>query len=105
MNPERKAFEARKQFLEDCKTLTRDQYTDIFRILKRNGISYSENSNGIFFDLQTVNEDAFSQLVQFMEFCKKQSADEHTRETVLNHLRSECADVEPKESTLSSVDK
>lgn len=102
MNPERKAFETRKQFLEDCKTLTQDQYADIFRILKKTGISYSENSNGIFFDLQTVPEDAFAKLLSFMDFCKKQTADEETREKVLEELRTECH--EPKESAPSSVD-
>ena len=102
MNPERKSFELRKQFLEDCKTLTQDQYADIFRILKKNDIPYSENSNGIFFDLQTVSEEPFLKLVSFMDLCKKQTADEETREKMLKDLRTGCN--EPKDSTLSSVD-
>ena len=44
--------ERKKLFLEELKTLTTDQYYEIFRIIKRNDVEYSENSNGVFFDLK-----------------------------------------------------
>lgn len=82
-------LERKKQFLEDLKTLTHDQYTEIFRIIKRNEVEYSENSNGIFFDLSSLSDSIFEKLVNFMELCKTQSQDDAVRTKEIDHLRQE----------------
>jgi hypothetical protein len=82
-------YERRKFFLEELKRLTQDQYEEIFRIIKRNDVYYSENSNGIFFDVSQISLDVFKQLEQFIELSRVQSKSEEDRTTELNVLRNE----------------
>ncbi len=82
-------YEQRKNFLEELKRLTRDQYEEIFRIIKRNDVYYSENSNGIFFDVSQLSADVFKQLEHYIELSRAQSKSEEDRTSELNVLRNE----------------
>ena len=86
---QKEEYERRKLFLEELKTLSKEQYEDIFRILKRNNVEYSENSNGIFFDVLLLSDDIFKQLEQYIEFSKVQTKSEEDRTHELDVLRSE----------------
>jgi hypothetical protein len=82
-------YEQRKLFLDDLKLLEKDEYEEIFRILKRNNVAYSENSNGIFFDLSQLSTEVFTALETFMVLCKKQRMNETERTTEMDALRVE----------------
>jgi hypothetical protein len=82
-------YEQRKNFLEELKRLTRDQYEEIFRIIKRNDVYYSENSNGIFFDVSQLSTDVFKQLEIYIELSRVQTKSEEDRTSELNVLRNE----------------
>lgn len=64
-------YEKRKELLEEIKLLTKVEQEGIFRILKSTNSSYSENSNGIFFDVLKLNAETFYQMKQFLDFCKQ----------------------------------
>jgi hypothetical protein len=55
-------YEAKKQFLEDLKGLEKSSYEEIFRIVKDSEVEYTENSNGIFFDVAKINMPVFEKL-------------------------------------------
>jgi hypothetical protein len=82
-------YETRKQFLEDLKILSKEEYQEIFRIIKKYNIEYSENSNGVFFDLTTISNDIFEKLSSFIEFCKVQRKSEEMRVHEMDTLRQE----------------
>ena len=82
-------YDQRKLFLEDLKTLTKDEYEEIFRILRRNHVEYSENSNGVFFDLVSINHTTFELLQNFMQLSKTQRTNEKLRTNEMNILREE----------------
>ena len=84
----KRAYERRKQFLDDTKTLEKEEYHEIFRILKKNEVEYSENSNGIFFDINTVSDEIFEKLIAFMELCKTQRSDEKKRNAEMETIRT-----------------
>ncbi len=86
---QKEEYERRKLFLEELKTLSKEQYEDIFRIIKRNNVEYSENSNGIFFDVLLLSDDVFKQLDQFIELSKVQTQSEEHRTYELDVLRNE----------------
>ena len=73
-------YEKRKTFLEDLKILNKVEKEELYRILKKNFASLSENSNGIFFDVSSLDKETFSQLLSFMEFCKKNREEFESRE-------------------------
>jgi len=76
-------YELRKQFLSDLKILNKSEKEEIFRILKINNSLFSENSNGIFFDISKLSKETFDSMIKFMEFCKK------NREEFLNREQEE----------------
>lgn len=76
-------YEIRKQFLDNLKMLNKSEKEEIFRILTSTKSAYTENSNGIFFDVSKLSKETFNQMVQFLEFCKK------NREEFLNREEEE----------------
>lgn len=82
-------YEQRKQLLEDLKILDKSEYEEMYRLIHRDGVEYTENSNGVFFDLTLIENDIFIKLVQFMELCKAQRKNEAARVQELNTFRQE----------------
>ena len=76
-------YELRKHFLENLKILNKSEKEELFRILTVTKSTFTENSNGIFFDVSKLSKDAFEQMLQFLEFCKK------NREEFLNREEEE----------------
>ncbi len=64
-------YEERKRILEQIKGLSKEEQEELFRILKDTRAEYSENSNGIFFDVCKLPAEAFQAIQKFMEFCRK----------------------------------
>jgi hypothetical protein len=83
------SYEKRKQFFENLKILVKSEYEEIFRILKRNREEYTENSNGIFFDVNTVGETCFQALQEYMNFCLENRRIEEGRAKELASLTEE----------------
>ena len=73
-------YETRKLFLENLKILNKSEKEEIFRILTVTKSVYTENSNGIFFDISKLSQDAFDQMIKFLEVCKKNRQDFLDRE-------------------------
>ena len=46
-------YEERKHIFEQIKVLVQSEQEEIFRIIRKTKENYTENSNGIFFDLST----------------------------------------------------
>ncbi len=60
----------RKKCLEELKTLVKSEQAQIFRILKKYNVEYTENSSGILFDLAKVSRDTFTEIKNFLSFCQ-----------------------------------
>lgn len=70
MADERKdTYMTRKILFDNIRTLVRSEYEEIYRIIRRNNEPYTENSNGIFFDIMDVSETTFTEMEQYMNFC------------------------------------
>lgn len=89
-------YEQRKQLLEDLKLLDKSEYEEVYRLIYRDGVEYTENSNGVFFDLTLVAYETFTKLVQFMELCKAQRKNEAARVQELNTLRQEAPTIDAR---------
>jgi hypothetical protein len=73
-------YDERKRFLDELKSLSKSEQEEIFRILKSERVEFSENSNGVFFDLCKVPQDSFIKFQKFMEFCRKNREEFAARE-------------------------
>ena len=66
-----KEYDLRKQMLSDLKVLSKTESLKVLEIIKKNRVEFSENSNGIFFDLTKVETNVFDEINTYLEFCKK----------------------------------
>jgi choline kinase len=82
-------YEKRKILFENLKMLVTSEYEEIFRILKRNNESYTENSNGIFFDVMTIKNETYTDMQNFMDFCLKTRQNDVDRQKELEGYRGE----------------
>jgi hypothetical protein len=64
-------YETRKKVLEIIKTLSKSELEEIYKLLKTSKAEFSENSNGVFFDLCKLPADVFEEIKKFIEFCNK----------------------------------
>ena len=82
-------YDERKSCLEEIKHLSKEQYEGLFFVLKHHSISFTENSNGIFFDLTSLTADEFQKIKEFLHLCTTQNQNEQERTKELQTLRDE----------------
>lgn len=81
------AYDRRRQLFEHLKILVKSEYEEIYRILKRHNQHYTENSNGIFFDMMTVDEPAFLDMEKFINYCLESRSADANREKTMKALK------------------
>lgn len=81
-----KEYERRRVFLDSLKKLHTSEYVDIVRILKQEEVVYSENTNGIFFDVAQLAQKTFDALEKYMNFVHKNREELSIREQLMNEL-------------------
>ena len=81
------AYEERKQIFEHIKLLVKPEQEEIFRIIRKTKENYTENSNGIFFDLATLSDDSFIQIKEYIDFCLKTRQEDAERLKELETIR------------------
>ena len=81
-------YEKRRTLFENLKILVKAEYEEVFRILKRNREDWTENSNGIFFDMAAVKEQTMDQLTEYMSFCLENRRADERRATQMATLGS-----------------
>ena len=75
-----KDYDLRKQMLSDLKLLSKTEYMKVFEVIKKSKVEYSENSNGIFFDLVKLTTETFTELSTYMEFCQAVRKEQASRD-------------------------
>ena len=80
-------YEERKKVFELMKLLVKPEQEEIFRIIRKEKESYTENSNGIFFDLSLISDDTYTQIKSYLNFCIKTRQDDAERLKELETIR------------------
>tara|TARA_B100001093_G_scaffold486382_1_gene521641 strand:+ start:2485 stop:3264 length:780 start_codon:yes stop_codon:yes gene_type:complete len=60
----------RKQLEKDIHKLTKNEYNEIFNIIRNNGSKYSENSRGVYINLNYIDKDTLTKMINFIEYSK-----------------------------------
>lgn len=71
------------------KILVKSEQEEIYRIIRKSKETYTENSNGIFFDLASISEQSYSQIKEYMDYCIKTRQEMDTREKEMENIRSQ----------------
>lgn len=92
-------YERRREFLESLKGLTKAEYIEIVRILQKHDVSFSENANGIFFNVCLLGQPVIDALTQFMKFTQFNRRDLAEREMYMSSLATEMKMISEKKPT------
>jgi hypothetical protein len=76
-------YERRSAFCATLKTMEKTEFVEIARILKKHSVPVSENRSGLFFDLATISQEIFDEILQFREFVSKNTKELEKRDKLL----------------------
>ena len=82
-------YDSRKACMDEIKLLNTPEFHEIFRIIKKRGVSYSENSNGIHFDMAQITAETYEDIQNFLVLCRQQRLNEKKRTEEMEILRQE----------------
>jgi hypothetical protein len=101
-------YDRRKKFLESLKILATSEYIEIARILQRHKYIYSENTNGIFFNVASLPQEVFDDLEKYIEFTQLNKKMMNDRDNLMNKFEikplndTEMADYEAAREAIQS---
>lgn len=81
-------YERRRRFCEALKGMSKPEFIEIARILRRNGVTVSENRSGMFFDMSRLDPAVFEELLQFREFVSQNTTELKKRDTLIDSLKT-----------------
>ena len=80
-------YEQRKKVWETIKTLNKSEQEELFKILKLTNSDFTENVNGIFFDVAKLSDVVFQKITKFLEFCAQNRVEFERRDKEMDDLR------------------
>lgn len=80
-------YEERKKIFETMRVLVKPEQEEIYRIIRKSKENYTENSNGIFFDLALISDNTFLQIKEYLNFCLKTRQEMDNRLKELENIR------------------
>lgn len=80
-------YEDRKKMFEIMKILVTSEQEEIYRIIRKTKETYTENSNGIFFDLASISEQSYLQIKEYLNYCIKTRQEMDSREKEMESIR------------------
>lgn len=95
------SIQKKKQLLDLVKNLSSLEYKEIFNILQKNNCQYSGNNNGVFINLQNVNDDIINKIFNFIEFIKKKKKELHEKDSILENIKKNIYVNEIKEEIIT----
>ena len=82
-------YDDRAEFVEKLTKLIKEEYHEIYRILKKNNEPHTENASGILFNVNEISQNSFEKMKTFMNFCFENRNEEERRLKELDDLRKE----------------
>jgi hypothetical protein len=86
-------YSKKKKLIEISKNLSQLEYLEIFNIIEEDNCQYSENKNGIFINLNNVNEITIDKIFNFINFIKHKKEDLIKQEEVINNAKKNITDI------------
>lgn len=86
-------FLKKKKLIETVKNLSNLEYLEIFNIFKEDNCQYSENSNGVFINLQNINENTIDKIFNFINYIKQKKEELSKYETLIDTAKKNIGNV------------
>jgi len=89
--------------------LCQNEIDEIFKILHKNDCSYTQNNNGVFVNLNWLDEDILNNIKDYVSFClcsqREITKYESIKNTLSNKLATKEKIIENDEDALSSINQ
>jgi len=82
-------YDRRRKLWEAIKILIKSEQEELYRILKRNEVEVTENTNGIFFDVGKLSQAVVAEIEKFLQFCQQNRVNFEQRDKEMENLRQE----------------
>lgn len=71
----------RRHLVDRINALSETEHEEIFKIMRYNNVDFTQNNNGVFFNISTVPESVIEQISNFVTFCSenKKKLDEYDK--------------------------
>jgi hypothetical protein len=79
----------KKDLIKDIKTLSKNEHLQVFHIIKNAGVKYTENNNGIFINLNNINNVILNKLIKFVEYAKLNNNELELSNNIIDKIREE----------------
>lgn len=87
---------------KDISNLNSNEIEEIFKIIYKNNNSYTKNNNGIFVNLNWLNEETITNISNYINFCIKSHNEINKYEDICNILNES---INNKDKNLESIDE
>jgi hypothetical protein len=77
----------RKSLVDKICALSATEHREIFKILSEHNISYSQNKNGIFFNISTIPDDVVDEINGLVRFCINQQQELEQYDMKINECK------------------
>jgi hypothetical protein len=54
---------------------SKKHYVEIYKIIKENNVSYSQNINGIFINLSNIDDDILDKIVKYLTYAESRNSE------------------------------
>jgi hypothetical protein len=81
-------YDRRRAFVEIMKGMSKPEFVEIARILKKHGVSVSENRSGMYFDMTLLTQEAFDELLLFHQFVMQNNRELEKRDASMQTARA-----------------
>lgn len=95
----------KRKIINNIKNLSKIEHIEVFKIIQKEEIKYSENSNGIFVNFENIPNDIIKKIDNFINFCLKNKEELKKKDEIINHnkiILEQTNDVKNKTEILSS---
>ena len=80
-------YNIKKNIMNNIKKMNKNEYIEIFKIIKKNDIPYTENLNGIFINLNIVDEKILFKINNFINFIMYNNTELIEKEKKMNDIK------------------
>lgn len=105
MNDKIDKIELCKKIQNNISNLCPNEIDEVFKILHKNNSTYTQNNNGIFVNLNWIDEDILLQINNYINFCLKSQTEINKYETMRNLLNTSINNKEKIDDVIIEDDK
>ena len=72
-----------KKIIDSIKTLNNNQHLDIFHIIKKQNINYSQNNNGTFIDMNNLEDNIINEITNYLNVLEINNKENQVKDNLI----------------------